>query len=172
MAAVVSDPMDAADEAAASARRERHRSLSLALPEPESEPDLDVVLTTPAPDLRSEVELWRQQGERLLQRANRVIPTSTMVKLPAAFAEFIDALEAQVVQGTAVLAFEANPEALRCVLMWAVRVLDLPPIIRVVCAESHAHMLESTVAFVCCRMCGQSVRQHRSGVRGVTRAAI
>ena len=104
------------------ARRERHRSLkSLTLPELEPEPELNVVLTASGPGLRDEVGLWRHQGERLLQRATRTVPTSCMAELPAAFVKFVDALEAQVVHGTAVLAFEANPEALRCVLMWAVR---------------------------------------------------
>ena len=112
---------DAADSDAA--RWERHRSLlSVALPEPEQE--LDALLAASAPALRAEVALWRRQGEMLLQSAARVVPTNVILALPAAFTKVVDTLELQLAQATALLAFEANPEALRCVLMWAVRVLD------------------------------------------------
>ena len=113
---------DAADSDAA--RRERHRSLlSVALPEPEPE-QLDALLAASAPALRAEVALWRRQGEMLLQSAACVVPTNVILALPAAFTKVVDTLELQLAQATALLAFEANPEALRCVLMWAVRVLD------------------------------------------------
>ena len=110
------------------ARRERHRSLLAVTlpPEPEPEPalQLDALLAASAPALRAEVALWRRQGEMLLQRAACVVPTNVILALPAAFTTVVDMLELQLAQATALLTFEANPEALRCVLMWAVRMLD------------------------------------------------
>eukprot|EP01046_Picozoa_sp_COSAG06_P087587 COSAG06_NODE_34072_length_480_cov_0.866142_1_plen_120_part_10 len=106
------------------ARRERQRALAVTLPEPEPEPEpgagsaLDPAMMSPI--LRTEVALWRQQGERLLQRATRAVPTATMLTLPAAFAELVATFELELAQATSMLAFEANPEALRCVLTWAV----------------------------------------------------
>ena len=112
--------------AAETARCERYSSLlKVTLTEPlEPEPEPDALLAASTAALRSDVAVWRQQGETLLQRARHMVPTNDMLALPAAFGEIIDTLESQLAQAAALLAFEANPEALRCVLMWAVRVID------------------------------------------------
>eukprot|EP01043_Picozoa_sp_COSAG02_P030203 COSAG02_NODE_1918_length_10386_cov_16.728492_3_plen_412_part_00 len=134
------------DARAEAARQNRHRSL-LALPsvteppepEPEPEPEPDALLAASAAALRGEVALWRERGEKLLQRASCVVPTNAMLALPAAFAEVVDTLELQLAQAAAVLAFEANPEALRCVLMWAVRAIG--EFTRITgCAGMRSHM--------------------------------
>ena len=104
---------------AGDARRERREALEVALPTPEPEPEMVDGAASP-PILRHEVALWRQQSERLLQRASRAVPTATMLAATAEFARLAAAVESELVQATALLAFEANPDALRCVLKFLV----------------------------------------------------
>jgi hypothetical protein len=166
------------------ARRERQRELAVTLPEPEPEPEpgagsaLDPAMMSPI--LRTEVALWRQQGERLLQRATRAVPTATMLTLPAAFAELVATFELELAQATSMLAFEANPEALRCVLTWAV---SQPPAhgvqLRPTSAlpqhhpRSHSSLLmpHAMPRLAARRMCGPSAGRRRSAAPGETPSA-